>query len=142
MTCPKHRAGLSLARPAAGFTLVEALLAIATLALIAAAVSALYVSGVRSLEFQAEDMLLQSRLRSRMETLVGTPFHRLADGSEIISVVDQGRTNDYTIGWSAIPVDLDGDAIPEADARQVTVFMEGRSLTIILVDHKDNVGKL
>ena len=142
MTCPKHRAGPSIARPAAGFTMVEALLAIATLALIAAAVSTLYVSGVRSLEYQTKDMLLQSRLRSRMETLVGTPFERLADGSNTVSIVDRGRTNDHTIGWSVTPVDLDGDTIPEADARQVTVFIEERSLTMILVDHKDKVGKL
>ena len=132
----------SIARSQAGFTLVEALLAIATLSLMAAAISGLYMSGARSLDVQADDMLLQSHLRSRMEELVASDFGTLSDGTNVVTVVAQGQTNTHTITWSATPMDLDGDNTPEPNAKQVTVSLEGQSLTILLVDHEGRLGKL
>jgi len=138
----KHTPGDAILLSRLGFTLLETLLAIATLAIFAAAISGLYISGAMSLDVQAEDMALQSQLRSQLEVLVGSPFGGLADGTNVITVVEQGVTNTHTITWSAAPVDLDGDATPEPNAKQVTVSLEGQSLTMILVDHEGRVGKM
>ena len=124
-----------------GFTLVEVLLSVALLGLMVPGIGALYVSGLQSLNAQNVRMLLDSRLRSRMEVLVGTAFGSLSDGSEVVTVNGQN----YTINWSVVPIDLDGDATPEPNAVQVTVSiteLPDRSLTTILVDHEGRLGKI
>jgi hypothetical protein len=124
-----------------GFSLMEAVLAVAFLGLIAAAVSAAHVSGLDSLDEQADRMLLDSRLRSRMEVLIGTTFSSLSSGSEVVTV--NGAS--YTITWTVTLADLNGDSTPEATAKQVIVSVSGlpgRSLTTLIVDHQGNVGKL
>lgn len=124
-----------------GFTLVEVLLSIALLGLMVTGIGALYASGLQSLDRQDDHMLLDSRLRSRMEVLVGTNFGALSDDSEVITVNGQ----DYTIEWSVVPMDLDGDATPEPNAVKVTVSiteLPNRSLTTILVDHEEKLGKV
>ena len=86
-------------------------------------------------------MLLDSRLRSRMEVLVSTDFDALAGGSEMITVNGQN----FTVNWNVAPIDLDGDTNPEPTAVQVTVSeagVSGRSLTTIMVDHEGRVGKV
>ena len=60
-----------------GFTLVEALFCVTILALMVLGFSAIYSSGFRSLDAQAERVLLDSRLRGRMEFLVSTSFGAL-----------------------------------------------------------------
>jgi prepilin-type N-terminal cleavage/methylation domain-containing protein len=124
-----------------GFTLVEVLVSVALLGLMVTGIGALYVSGLQSLERQDDRMLLDSHLRSRMEVLVGTDFGSLSDGSEVVIVNGQN----YTINWSVVPIDLDGDATPEPKAVQVTVSiteLPDRSLTTILVDHEGRLGKI
>ncbi len=52
---------------------------------------------------------------------------------------------DYTLTWTVVNVDLDGDLTPEPNAKQVTVSVTevpGRSLTTIIVDHEGRVGKI
>ena len=93
------------------------------------------------MDVQADRMLLDSRLRSAMEVLVGTEFDSLSNGSEGITV----NGKNYTITWSVGLMDLDGDSAPEPDAKQVTVSITevpDRALTTIVVDHKDKVGKI
>ena len=124
-----------------GFTLIEAMLSVALLALVAVGISALYISGFQALDVQADRMLLDSRLRSRMEVLVGTEFGSLSAGSEGVTV----NGKNYTIAWTVGNVDLDGDATPESTAKQVTVAvteLPDRSLTTILVDNQGKVGKI
>jgi len=124
-----------------GFTLIEALLAVVILGLMATSIGAVYVSGLKSLDAGHERMLLDSLVRSRMEFLLGQPFDQVAGGSEVVTVKGQN----YTINWSAPLVDLDGDANPESGAKQVTVSVAGEpacSLTTILVDNEDRVGKI
>ena len=127
--------------PHAGFTLVEALLSVALLALVASTVAAPYITGLQSLDGQNDLMLLDSALRSRMEVLVSTDFSSLSAGSEVVTVNGQS----YTINWNVVPVDLDGDSNPEPTAKQVTVSVAGvtgRSLTTIMVDNEGSVGKI
>ena len=123
-----------------GFTLVEVLVSVILLGLMATGISALYLSGFQSLDAQADRMLLDSRLRSRMEVLVGTDFATLSDGSQVVTVNGQN----YTLDWTIVSIDLDGDSNPESNAKQVTVSVAGSgpSLTTIIVDHEGRLGKI
>ena len=124
-----------------GFTLLEAIVAVSILGLMATAVSALYASGSKSVDEGIERMLLDSELRSRMEILISTGFTSLSNGSEVVTVNGQN----YTITWSVAAIDLDGDATPESDAKQVTVSISElpeRYLTVLIVDNGDKVKKI
>jgi prepilin-type N-terminal cleavage/methylation domain-containing protein len=124
-----------------GFTLVEALFSVVLLGIMATAIAVPYISGFQSLDVQADRMLLDCRLRSRMEMLVGTNFGSLGNGSEVVAI----NGKNYTISWTAVNLDLDGDLNPEPNAKQVTVTipeLSNRSLTTILVDNENTVGKI
>ena len=135
----------NLLKSRGGFTLVEALLSVVILGLIAAGISAPYISGLQSLEVQADRMLLDSRLRGQMEALIGLPFgHVNLDlGTKSVPVTVRGK--DYTIEWIVTLSYMDDDETPEANAKEVTVRvtgLSGRSLTTIVVDHEGKVGKI
>jgi prepilin-type N-terminal cleavage/methylation domain-containing protein len=141
MLLKKTSKNINPLRTTKGFTLVEVLLSVALLGLMVTGIGALYVSGLQSLNIQDDRMLLDSQLRSRMEVLVGTEFDALAGGSEMITVNGQN----FTVNWSVVPIDLDGDATPEPNAVQVTVSiteLPDRSLTTIFVDHEGRLGKV
>jgi hypothetical protein len=124
-----------------GFTLLESLMAVFFLGLMAAGVTAVYSSGFQSLDDQMDGILLDSKVRSRMEVLVGTEFDSLSSGSEVVTV----NGKDYTINWSVTSVDLNGDGITEPTAKKVTVSVDGlpgHALTTILVDNENKVGKI
>ena len=124
-----------------GFTLVEVVLAVVILALMVSGISAMYFSGFQSLDMEDDSMILDSRLRGKMEQLVSVPFDGLTTGSEAVTV----KGESYTIKWIVTPTDLDGDATPEPNAKKVTVLLAGKSdrtLTTILVDNEGSVGKI
>jgi type II secretory pathway pseudopilin PulG len=128
-------------KTSSGFTLVEALFSVVLLGVMATAIAVPYITGFQSLDVQADRMLLDCRLRSRMEVLVGTDFGSLGNGSEVVTVDGEN----YTISWTLANVDLDGDLIPEPNAKQVTVSiteLPERSLTTIVVDNQGGVGKI
>lgn len=117
------------------------MLSVALLALVAVGISAPYISGFQALDVQADRMPLDSSLRSRMDILAGTNFGSLNSGSESVTV----NGENYTIAWTVGNIDLDGDATPETMAKQVTVSvteLPHRSLTTILVDKEDRIGKI
>jgi Tfp pilus assembly protein PilV len=137
----KHAKALNPLKSTDGFTLVEALLSVALLGLMVTGIATLYASGLQSLNTQDDRILLDSALRSRMEVLVGTYFASLSDGLEVVTVNGQN----YTITWTVVNVDLDGDLTPEPNAKQVIVSiteLPDRSLTTILVDNEGSVGKI
>jgi type II secretory pathway pseudopilin PulG len=128
-------------KTSSGFTLVEVLLSVVFLGLMASVIMYLYSSSYAVINEEAVRMPLDGYLRSRMELLVGKTFAELSNGSEVVTVKGQS----YTINWSVASVDLDGDAIPEPTAKQVTVSVAGaanHSLTTILIDHEGLVGKI
>ena len=136
-----NQRSINLLKACRGFTLIEALIAVALLAIVAVGISAPFISGFQALDVQAERMLLDSRLRSRMEVLAGTDFGSLNAGSEAITI----RGRNYTIAWTVANVDLDGDLTPEPTAKQVTVSVSelpGHALTTIRVDNEGRVGKI
>jgi len=123
------------------FTLIEVLLSVVFLGLLASATSTVYFTGFQSLDEQVDRMLLDSKLRSRMELLLGTSFSALSSSSEAVTV---NGTN-YTIDWTVATIDLDGDAIAEPSAKKVTVSVSGmadRSLVTLVVDHENIIGKI
>ena len=138
--CLESNKVANLLKTCTGFTLVEAILSVALLGLIAAGISAPYISGLQSLEVQADRMLLDSHLRGQMEKLIGLPFdHDELDlGTESATVNVRGK--DYTIEWTVTPVYLDWDS--SQDAKQIEVSVFGRSLTTIVVDHKCKLAKI
>jgi prepilin-type N-terminal cleavage/methylation domain-containing protein len=124
-----------------GFTLVEVVVAVVILGLMVSGISALYFSGFKSLDMEDDRMLLDSRLRGRMERVMGRDFGALSSGSDVVTV----RGKNYTIDWTVAPIDLNGDATPEPNAVQLTVSVAGvpgASLTTIVVDHEGKVGKI
>ncbi len=128
-------------KTSAGFTLVEVIFSVVLLGLIAAGVAYPYTTGIKSIDVGDDRTLLDNYLRSRMEILVDTDFSALSDSSEVVSV----NGENYTITWTVVNVDLDGDLTPEFNAKQVTVSVTevpGSSLTIILVDHEGRVDKI
>ena len=140
MMCLESNKVANLLKTCTGFTLVEALFSVALLGLIAAGISAPYISGLQSLEVQADRMLLDSHLRSQMEALIGLPF----DHDELVSDTDEVtvRGRSYPIEWIVSSVDLTGDSNPELNAKQIEVSVFGRSLTTIVVDHKCKLAKI
>ena len=141
MGCDQLVQTMKQIRKCKGFTLVEVVLSVVILALMVSGISALYFSGFQSLDMEDDRMLLDSRLRGQMERLVGQPFDGLSDGSEVVTVKGQN----YTISWTVMLADLDGDATPESNAKQVTVSVAGMpdcTLTTILVDNEGRVGKI
>jgi prepilin-type N-terminal cleavage/methylation domain-containing protein len=121
-----------------GFTLVEALISLIILAILAVAISGLYLGGIRAVDAQIDQAVFDSYLRSRMEALLSMNFDQLADGSEVVSV---GGHN-HTISWTIVNIDLDGDYTPEPAAKQVTVYSDRGTLTTLVVDHEDRLGSL
>jgi prepilin-type N-terminal cleavage/methylation domain-containing protein len=125
-----------------GFTLIEALLSVALLALVASAITAPFISGFQSQEGQNEDMLLDSMLRSRMEELLSRDFSALSSGQETVTV----KGENYTIEWNVLPVDLDADTISEPNVWKLRVKVKEledlHSLKTIIVDNQGGIGKV
>jgi hypothetical protein len=125
----------------AGFSLVEAVAAVFFLGLLGTAVATVYSSGLRSLDEQESRMLLDGKIRSRMELLIAEEFGALVDGSEVVTI----KAREFLITWTVVPADVNGDSTPEPNAREVTVSVSGmpdRSLTTLLVDHEGRVSKI
>ena len=124
-----------------GFTLIEAMLSVALLGLVAVGISAPYISGFQALDVQADRMLLDSALRSRMEVLVATDFGSLGNDQEDVTV----NGKNFKIKWKIDDIDLDGDDDKELNVVEVEVYVNElpeRSLTTILVDNQGKTGKI
>ncbi len=124
-----------------GFTLVEVIFSVVLLGIISAGVAYPYAIGMKSINAKEDRMLLDSELRSRMEILISTDFGALSDSSEVVTINGQN----YTITWTVVNMDMNGDAVPETNAKLVVVSVTevpGRTLTTIIVDNEDKIGKL
>ena len=69
--------------------------------------------------------------RSRLELLISTDFYALGNGTEVLTV--NGTT--YTMKWSVVQIDLDGDSTLEINAKEIKVAIAevpGLSLTTVV----------
>lgn len=123
--------------PRRGFTLIEALLSITTLALAATGLATLYASGHRAIAYQAEDTLLCSALRSEMELAIATPFDDLANSETPIVIM--GQT--YTSTVSVTAIDMDGDGTDETNAVNLVVSISDYALSLLRINNQGRVGK-
>ncbi len=121
-----------------GFTLVEVLFAVAFLGLMVTGIATLYFSAQQSLQAQDDILPLDSHLRGRMEEILSRPFDAVSNGSEVITVNGES----YTVTWTVVLADMDADSAPEPNAKQVTVSVDGRSLSTIMVDNDGLIGKI
>lgn len=127
-------------RDKSGFTLVEALISALVLGLGTSAVAGLYFSGLQAMDQQNDRVLLDSAMRSRMELLISTRFDQRTSGSGTVTV---GGTA-YPIVWTIGTVDLDGDGTnePAAVVQQMTVTLDGRTLTSVATNHGGRIEKI
>jgi hypothetical protein len=121
-----------------GFTLIEALMSAVILGMMSAVISALFISGIQTMEADLETVPLDSALRSKMEYLISLSFDQLNDGSETVTI----DGTDYTMVWTSTLMDMNGDTIPEPTIATVKVFIGTRSLTTIIVDNEGEIGRL
>lgn len=127
-----------LPKDADGFTLVEVIFAILLLGIMVVSITGVYFSSLSALNTEDDLLPLDSRLRGRMEEIISRPFDAITDGSESITINGQS----HTITWTVRQPDLDGDSTPEALAKEVTVTTGNRSLTTLVIDSQQLVGKI
>jgi len=120
-----------------GFTLIEALFAVATVALLTMGAAVLYASVRESLEAQSEEIAVCGALRSEMERAVAIPFGQLAGGAGSVMTDGHNLTRTLTI----TPCDLDGNGTPETNAVIITVSVNDRQLSLLRADSAGRVGK-
>jgi prepilin-type N-terminal cleavage/methylation domain-containing protein len=118
-----------------GFSLVEALLAMLILGLSASGISALYMSGIQAVDAQDVRAASDSCMRGKMEELLSTKFNQLSNGSQSVTVC--GKT--MTLTWTASDYDINGDSTAETSAKQLSVTLDGRTLTCLAVKNDDRV---
>ena len=108
------------------------------LGLVAIPLTEIFYSGLRTLDTRADDYLIASALRSRMELLLSTDFQYLSSGSTQVTV----RNTTSWMSWSVNSYDLDGDSLTESGVRQIRIAFQGRILSTIVTDHEGRVGKI
>jgi hypothetical protein len=103
-------------------------------------ISSVFQSGLQTLEVGSEQILLTSPLRSMMEELLSRPFDQITSDSQVALVNGQS----YTVTWTVTLFDVDGDKIPEANAKLIAVTIAGLpadTLRTVVVDHEGKVAK-
>lgn len=125
-------------RPCAGFSLVEAVLALVLLMLITVLAGGFYANGAVAARQQADELVITTLMRDQMERLMATRPAQLTNGNRVVQV--NGRNE--TLGWQIAGIDLDGNGTLEAGVYRITVTLAQRALVTLTVDHQGGVGKL
>ena len=108
---PGETARTDASRGRGGFTLVEALLSMTILAIMAAALAALFASGLQTVDAQGNHLLIDSALRSQMELVLGTPFADSVSGAGTVTIDGQN----YTVTITVATTDVDSNHVfPES----------------------------
>lgn len=124
-------------KPTDGFTLVEVIFLILLLGMMIVSITGVYFSSSHALNTDKNLLPLESRLKDRIEEITSRSFDDIVDGSD--SVTTNGKL--HTISWTVTYPDLDGDGIPESNAKKVTVNTGDLSLTALVVDSQSVMGK-
>lgn len=121
-----------------GFTLVEALVSAVILTFACTIMVGLYYTGLQTIQAQSDRSALDSVLRSQMEILISEKFDSVVGGTTTTTV--SGIV--YNVDWTVGGIDLNGDTVDEPNAKILTVTLDGRSLSTLVIDHGGRVSKL
>lgn len=118
-----------------GFTLIESLLSITILAIMSFSISYAFTSGFGASDETVKEIEKLSYARGMMGVINAVDFSMLSNGSDTVTV--QGKP--FTRSWTVVPYDINGDSVPEIDARKVTVTVDNITLQSIVIDSKNLV---
>lgn len=124
-------------KPMDGFTLVEVIFLILLLGMMIVSITGVYFTSSHALDTDKNPLPLESRLRDRIEEITCRSFDNIVAGSDSVTI--DGKT--HTISWTVTYPDLDGDAIAESIAKKVTINTGDLSLTALVVDSRNVVGR-
>jgi prepilin-type N-terminal cleavage/methylation domain-containing protein len=113
-----------------GFTLIEALLSSAIIAVCVMAVSAAFYGGLQNLRDEARILEIVNYAEGKMDELIATEFASVVSGTDTVAV----QQHTVTMEWSATPYDVDGNTVPESDVKLIVVTIEGVELSTLLAD--------
>jgi len=118
-----------------GFTLIEALLSSVIIAVCVMAVSTAFYGGLQNLRDEGRILEIVNYAEGQMDELIATDFAGVVSGSDTVTV--QGKTLNKQ--WVVAPYDVDGDAVPESDAKLIVVTIDNVELSTLLVDSAGQV---
>ena len=121
--------------PDSGFTLIEALLSSVIIAVCVMAVSAAFYGGLQNLRDEARILEIVNYAEGKMDELIATEFAGVVSGSDNVTV----QAISVPRQWSVTSYDVDGDAVPESDAKLIVVTIEDVELSTLLVDSAGHV---
>lgn len=99
----RARARLLREDPAAGFTLIEVIVALVVVALAATALAALLVSGARASQFARLNTLGKNLTQARIEAMRSLPFHVAFQNGPFVDLLDDYYHNVLTTATSITP---------------------------------------
>lgn len=119
------------------FTLIEVLVLVVVLGIVAAATGRALQAVARTPVTTDEVFQLETRLISKMEEIRATPFDTLLVGETpySISIGDlniPGATKYHQMTVNVALADADGNGLPEANFKQVTISVAGQSVTTLI----------
>ncbi|MBZ0252194.1 MAG: prepilin-type N-terminal cleavage/methylation domain-containing protein [Candidatus Methylomirabilis sp.] len=117
----------------AGFTLVEALIALAILAILFVPMVSAVGQAQRNTRAGIESTQVVLDAQARMDMLLAQSFSTLAVGSASYAVVTAFGYYPGTIVVATY--DCSGDGAPDADCKQITVAAGGVSLVVLKADY-------
>jgi prepilin-type N-terminal cleavage/methylation domain-containing protein len=113
-----------------GFTLVEALLSSVIIAVCVLAVSGAFYGGLQNLRGEGRILETMNHAEGKMDQLIAADFATIVSGSDNVTVQGQPVLRQ----WTATPYDVDGDAVPEMDAKLIVVSVAEVRLSTLVVD--------
>jgi prepilin-type N-terminal cleavage/methylation domain-containing protein len=119
----------------AGFTLIEAMLSSVILAVCVMAVSTAFYGGLQNLRDEGRMLEIMNYAEGKMDELIATDFAGVVSGSDNVTV----QAISVPRQWSVTSYDVDGDAVPESDAKLIVVTIEDVELATLLVDSAGEV---
>jgi prepilin-type N-terminal cleavage/methylation domain-containing protein len=125
-------------RRRAGFSLIEAIIALVLVLMIASVATGIYGGGMLAARQSIENQQALDAMRNQMELLLATQFASLANGQSQVTIGGRPRT----LSWQVATIDIDDDGNVDIGAKQISVTLEGRTLRTLATDGKSMTRKL
>ena len=114
----------------AGFTLVEAMIALAILAFGLLAIAAMQLSGIRGNAFAADLSEATAVTQQEVETLLAIPYTALANGNDVVT---GARGTTYTRTWIVANPTPDYATITVTTTWNDSGWRSGRTVTLTAI---------